>query len=636
MRVAFPIAVALLIGTALALRLLNITNPPGYDEGKYSQGLINMSRGFRPFAEIFNPQGPLFYPSLYPFFILGGGTLEAARMGSIFWSMVGLMATGVAGWVLAGRVGALTALLLLCVSPQYLAQGRVIQSEAGALGFALPSVALALAGFRAAELAAPRARLYYILAAIALGLSFAIKALTLGTGVLLFLAVALAPRRTITWKVATLLACGIAGALLLAIVSAPFNLQRVWDQGVVYHAALKAMEGPDLAANWNRLVREMTPEGGGLLLVAVLGTGVWLKISPRQTAILVGWTGAVTAVLMTHSPLLNHHMVVLVPPLVLLGVGLTRAGQAFPRLGNAVIGIGAAGYLLSLPTPLEPIRDTVSRHSPHQLVIDAGKQVSAVLEPDDFLVTDPYAATLAQRATPPELADADKYRLESGWLTSNDLIRISQERGVKAALLWLGIYDRAAPEYVGWLQENFFPLWSNEQPGQVLYVRKDFGAIDVGRLPGFNATPSAPFGADLRLLGYSFAGQAVPGTHVDIRLIWQADEQPRGDYRVLGLITDDRSDVNPDATILSRSETETLVGIPGPSTSRWARGDIGGARVRVPIPPEMPLGRTHLYLGLVFPDGTPAATQALEPDGKPRRSWHGLMFLGDLHIIPRG
>jgi hypothetical protein len=636
LRIAFPIAVAVLVGIALILRLVNITNPPGYDEGKYSQGLVNMSRGFRPFVEIFNPQGPLFYPSLYPFFRLGGGTLEAARIGSIFWSMVGLGAIGVAGWLLAGRVGTLIALLLLCVSPQYLAQGRVIQSEAGALGLALPAVALALAGFRAVRLGNRRARLYYLVASIALALSFSIKALTLGTAVVLFLAVVLAPNKSIAWRSASLLGCGIMGALVLLIASAPFSVQWVWEQSVLYHAALKAMQGPELDANLNRLIRETAPEGFGLILVAVLGTMVWLKHNPRVAIILLGWAGSTAAVLMTHSPLLNHHMVVLVPPLVLLGVGLAAAPQTFPRSGNLLAAVGAAGYLLSLPTPMDPVRQTVGQQPPHQAVIDAGKQISAVLEPDDFLVTDhPYAATLAQRATPPELADADKYRLESGWLTSADLVRISEDRGVKAALLWLGIYERAAPEYVAWLQERFFPLWSSEQPGQVLYVRKDIGRIDVSKLPGYAPTPNASFGSDLDLLGYAYPQQALAGSNVDIRMIWRATSAPSGVFRVIAAIVNEQEQSIEDATVAERWRAGAAIGEPGQSTERWTSGDMGGARLRLPIPSNAAIGRHRIFLGLQRPDGTLAATQALESDGKPRRSWNGMMFLTDLNIIER-
>lgn len=634
--IAFALLLVSVLATALALRLLNITNPPGFDEGKYSQGLTNMSRGFRPFADIFNPQGPLFYPVLFPFFKLGGETLEAARLGSITLSMVGLIAVGWAALLAAGRAGAVVALVLLTVSPQYLAQSRVIQSEGAALGFALPSVTLALAGFLTAKRSPRHALILFAAASVALALSFAVKALTLGTAAFLGLAILLAVGLTMSDR---LVALGIAGALGLAVLvlaSLPFGIAQVWEQGVVYHAALKSMQGPDLSVNWTRVSRETAEEGWGLLLTAALGTLVWAKGRPRIALVLVGWLLVTFGVLMTHSPLLNHHMVVLVPIFTLLSVGLVHARRTLGPIGIPVMIIGAVGYLAALSHPIAHIRGTVSEHPPHQLVIDAGKQVATVLRSDEFFITDhPYAATLARRATPPELADADKYRFESGWITSEDLIRISQERNVKAALLWLGVYTGQAKGYVEWLQEHYFPLWSSEQPGQVLYVRKDIGTIDVAQLPGFTATPRAVFGADLELLGYSYPLQALPGTNVDIRLIWHAKEQPRGDYRVFAVVTDDQSDTNPNAKVLVQSEGSPLVGAPGPATGSWVRGDIGGARIRLTIPTEAPLGRTHLYLGLSYPDGSQADTAATEPDGKPRRNWRGLMFLSDFHIVAR-
>ncbi|MFN0071193.1 MAG: ArnT family glycosyltransferase [Chloroflexota bacterium] len=636
-RIMLSTAIIAILAMALALRLLNIANPPGFDEGKYSQGLMNMSRGFQPFAEIFNPQGPLFYASLFPFFKLGGETLEAARLGSVFWSMIGLGAVGVSGWLIAGRFGCLIALALLTVSPQYLAQGRVIQSEAASLGWALPAVALTLAGYRAAERRSPHTLGVFAGAAVVLAMSFAIKALTLGTAGLLLLTILLAPNLTAKRRLLALLLAGVAGMATLILVSLPFNLQRVWEQGVLYHAALKSLQPPDVNVNWTRVTREMAEEGWGMLAVAILGGLVWIRHAPRLAALLLGWTAITVSVLMSHSPLLNHHMVVLVPPLVLLGTGLARISIALPRLAKPVLALSGIGYLLALPTPIEQIHSMTGQHPPHQLVIDAGKQVAAVIGPHEFFVTDhPYAATMARRTTPPELADADKYRFESGWITDADLIRISEARDVKAALLWLGIYERHAPGYVQWLQDRFFQLWSSEQQGQILYVRKDIGTIDVSQLPGFSVTSQATFGADLEMLGFAYPLQVVPGNNLDIRMIWKATHQPRGDYRVRAVVTDDQSDRNPDSRIILESANEVAIGLPGPTTSTWALGDMGGARVRISVPADAPVGRAHLYIGLNYPDGTLASTQAREPDGKPRRNWRGLMFLSDLHIVARG
>jgi hypothetical protein len=626
--------VALICGLALTLRLLNLSNPPGFDEGKYSQGLINISRGFRPFAEIFNPQGPLFYPSLYPFFKMGGETLGAARVGSVFWSMIGFAAMGSAGWILGGKAGALVALGLLCISPQYLAQSRVIQSEAATLGFALPSVALALSGFRAAQRGSPRAWVVFVLAALALALSFAVKALTLGTTACLLLAVMLAPYKHLSWRLAIVALCGVVGAVTLLAVSLPFGLQRVWEQGVVYHAALKALQSPNLDVNLTRVARETADEGWGLILLATLGSVVWLKYAPRIGLILLAWLATTIAVLLTHSPLLNHHMVVVVPPLVLLSTGIVAARSAFPRFAHAVFALAAIGYVLSLPRPVGMVLETTAEHPPQQLLIEAGSQVRAVLAADDLLVTDhPYAATVARRATPPELADADKYRFDSGWITSADLIRISQERDVKAAILWLGTYDGAAPEYLAWLQDRYFPLWSGERAGQVLYVRRDIQTLDVDKLPGYAATGNASFGSDLDLLGYAHPQQALPGSNLDIRTIWRANAEPSGSFRVIAAIVNDQGQSIEDSSVADQWRMGAAIGEPGQTTERWRVGDIGGARVRLPIPPTAQLGRDRVFLGLQRPDGTLAATQALEADGKPRLSWNGMMFLTDVNIV---
>src|SRR5215470_13390118 len=73
---------------ALRLRLLSLDAYTGsFDEGIRSEQLLLMSAGYRPFRDIFASQGPLLLDILYPFYLVFGQTLAAARMGAVICSI---------------------------------------------------------------------------------------------------------------------------------------------------------------------------------------------------------------------------------------------------------------------------------------------------------------------------------------------------------------------------------------------------------------------------------------------------------------------------------------------------------------------------------------------------------------------
>jgi len=71
---------ALILGLAAWLRLPNIDAYTGkFDEGIRTAQLMLMSHGFRPVRDIFASQGPLSLDIFFPFWELGGETLEIGR-----------------------------------------------------------------------------------------------------------------------------------------------------------------------------------------------------------------------------------------------------------------------------------------------------------------------------------------------------------------------------------------------------------------------------------------------------------------------------------------------------------------------------------------------------------------------------
>src|SRR5262249_40442524 len=127
------ICLALLLVIAALMRFYLLGVPfdrDSYDEGVYWQSLRAMLGGQSLYHSIFHSQPPFFLLSAFPVFALSGGTLLGARLSIALISLGGFLGVYVLGKVLAGRVGSLAAMLLLLVSPLYLAESQTIQAEA--------------------------------------------------------------------------------------------------------------------------------------------------------------------------------------------------------------------------------------------------------------------------------------------------------------------------------------------------------------------------------------------------------------------------------------------------------------------------------------------------------------------------
>ena len=87
---------ACVVALMLALQTLQ-GRSVDYDEGVYWQSLRAMANGHPLFGSVFSSQPPLFLLSIYPFYMIFGQSLSAARLALIFFSLAGVTGTYVAG-----------------------------------------------------------------------------------------------------------------------------------------------------------------------------------------------------------------------------------------------------------------------------------------------------------------------------------------------------------------------------------------------------------------------------------------------------------------------------------------------------------------------------------------------------------
>lgn len=245
--VAIALAAAIV---AFFVRMIALSRPSiEYDEGVYWQSLRAMTDGHALFSSVFSSQPPFFLLSIYPFYVLFGQSLAAARFAVVVYSLLGIAAAYWIGRRLSNPWAGVFVVLLLALEPRFTAESYTLQAEVPMLGFSLVSVALSVetlhhSGKRRIWLAAA--------AGVACGLAIMIKLFAVVTliPVVLFLATPLVEafmrgdgrrEQALREEVRPLardlaaMAAGVVGAIVILLLPFVTNLGRVYDQVIRFH-----------------------------------------------------------------------------------------------------------------------------------------------------------------------------------------------------------------------------------------------------------------------------------------------------------------------------------------------------------------------------------------------------------------
>lgn len=463
-----------LLAVGLWLRLHDLGVPfdrDSYDEGVYWQTLRAMSAGHPLYQQIFYSQPPIFMLSVYPFYMLFGQSIWAARLGIVALSLVGLFGALLLGWSLRGRLGALAALLLLVANPLYLAQSQTLQAEMPTVALSLLSVGLAYLWWEHPE--GVRGMALAALTSVTVILSIFSK---------LFGLAALAPITLLAiahlWRIyrqpaaekhytAASLVVGVLAAIITCIlIMLPFI--SAWHQLVQsminFHlAAAQAMQSSQ-SSNFSILQQGLTTP---LTLVALFGAIVALLRRDWRVLPLLAWLIASLYLLWKEVPLFQHHLVILVPPLLGLAImgilpfTLTSSRVAIVTRGVTIVAllliVACSGInLLQSRSYLRQAHGhaTATATSPAAGVV---ADIRAQVQPGQLIITDAqFLAAQANRLTPADLVDTSSVRIRSGYLTSDQLIKDASQPRVHAILFYTGrIHTPALASFYDWVKQHY-------------------------------------------------------------------------------------------------------------------------------------------------------------------------------------
>ena len=479
-----------LIATGMRLYNLGLLfDRDGYDEGVYWQSLRAMSAGHPLYQQIFYSQPPFFLLSAFSSFALLGGTLWSGRLGIALVSLLGMLGAFLLGKALAGRLGAIMALLLMAVDTLYLVESQKLMAEAPSVAFSMLAVGLAYLWWEHPE--GLRGLCWAALTGVALALSILSKLLCVVTFAVV--ALLLLARLWQIWRkqpgtnLASLrpILAGIAAFVMtMLLVLLPFlgSLHSLLQDVISFHAQSLSLFG---RAENSKLVRQILLSVLGL--AALYGTLVALLWRDWRVIPLIVWLAGTAFWLWRLVPLFPHHLGALTPPLIALAVIGIRA-MPMPKWD---IPQGFVLILQKLATPLAlllilaatvfAVRQDISYYTTDAALSTRGlvkqeARISADLRQaitaEQWVVTDAqFIADMADRNTPPELVDTSMVRIVSGDLTLQQLIDATSRPQVHAVLFFSGrFYLSNVRPFHEWVAAHFHLLRSYGQ-GMELWVR---------------------------------------------------------------------------------------------------------------------------------------------------------------------
>jgi len=460
--IVFALSIA---GIWMRLHFLNVPfDRDSFDEGVYWQSLRSMSTGASLYQQIFYSQPPFFLLSIYPFYTLLGQTIWAARLGIATISLFGFLGALLLGKALAGRLGMILALLLLVASPVYLAGSQILQADAPSTGLTLLAVGLAYLWWKR-----PDGSVGYLLATltgIVLALSILIKLLALPA--LIPISILACAHLWIERRQAVRpLLFGCAAFILTAILLfLPFihAFPQLWQTVVSFHTAAK---GDYLEIRRERnadLIRSalMTP----LFLCALYGIFAALVRRDWRVIPLLAWFVATIFLLWEQAPLMPHHLIAVISPLVALSViGISPRLTMKKRYGSINTIITAIAIIIMLWQSIVNLQTiqasyTNLRNMSNPIVMQHDMGVVRDLEhftrPGQLVITDAqFIVAMADRSTPANLVDTSFVRINSQYITTQQLITEASSTKIDAVLFYTHRLETMKPSFYSWVQQHF-------------------------------------------------------------------------------------------------------------------------------------------------------------------------------------
>jgi hypothetical protein len=397
-----------------------------YDEGVYLSSVAALEHGQELGEDVFAPQPPVFYLLLRVISVAGADTVRGFHTGMVVVAVATCFFAYLLGRALGGPIAGLASSALLTIAPPFpLFAHRVLAD--------IPPLGLSLASFwLAAEARSRRSPGLAAVAGAVLALAVATKpnaVLAAPPFLLLLLWERSGRRRMLGAALAG--AAAVSAALLLAYRDV---LGELWESVVTYHRV--ARDTPDVIDKTHELVTFLnwrTPFAW--LVVAGLAASLLLIRRRGLEPVWALWFGAAISIafLVYHHPLHYNHLLVL--PVVLAVPAGIALGSIVVSVRRRDLAVAALALVLAAGYVQQQRRVALDEVPEQSGLVRAAEILRAATQPDELVVSDqPIVPFLAGRVVAGPLVDLAFLRFQTGSLTADEVIRVLEERDVRAVV----------------------------------------------------------------------------------------------------------------------------------------------------------------------------------------------------------
>lgn len=450
----------------------------GYDEGVYIQTLRSLNGHHQLYTSIFYSQPPIFIQSIYPFYRIFGSSILAARIGISFFAILTLLAT----YKLASRMGGhptgLIAALLLMLNLTFLKESTILQAEIPSLALTTMSLLLFYVWWRQ-EIFIYKIS-YSCLSIIFLVLAILTKLSSLvilpSLALVVIFSIIYSPKKELKTTLSSLLIGLFVGLIFSVIITLPYHdhLTALLDQVINYHFAAKNIS----LTNSKNILTLLSFIKQNYILVALMLIGGVLSIARRNIYLypILVWLLFNTIFLLNQKPLFPHHLVLILPSMAIIAaltLDKSLANSLFKPLPYLSIFLIIILGLESLRSELKYNNNLTKKDHQEMVTNDQVKlDIKDNIKPNENIISDnQFLIDQSDRSTPPELVDTSIVRIESNYLSNQELIKIAKEPSTMAVLYSTNrLKNQKLNNFNIWVSHNYH-LFKRYPNGTTLWLK---------------------------------------------------------------------------------------------------------------------------------------------------------------------
>ncbi|MEM7348480.1 MAG: hypothetical protein AAF485_29995, partial [Chloroflexota bacterium] len=418
---------------------------------------------------------------------------------------------------------------------------------------------------------------------------------------------------------------GLLGPFIAVLLI--YDMATFYDQVIAFRGDLRAAIPGSWAETWSHIQRFVETHwtfwilasGGIISMIWPVETHaktntphIYTRFPRLYLLVWLSWLLLGLAMISWHTPLFQHHLIILLPPLILLGatfladltercrLSLWESSSSTTKQGEIVsikklhgfrlYGVIMVSSLLIIVALLN-VPALVQRNQETAAVVTGGRETDAlkllraVSHPNDFIMGDSQLLIfMADRQTPPPLGDVALVAIKAGRQTSEKMISLTQRYQSPAVVQW-SLRLPWLPDYLTWVDETYLArrVWDNDH---IIYF--------VPRLREGQPIPNeqqVPIGQEILLRGFEVDETSIQaGQDVSLNIYWQTNQPLSEDYTVFTQLLDSGG-------LLAASwDSQPLSGyFP---TSQWPSDEVITDVISLPLPAELPAGHYRLIAGM--------------------------------------